>query len=148
MTKENQTPADRAADKLQGEAEAVSKLKGEGYPNGIIKAMAGPICSMLVRFLYQDEVFAEKVLEQKSKLEDCMKAIVKLSTRDKPVVSDLDAYAEAVRFYVPEGKVTMSCRVVMPIEWDDDLLDLGIDDPSDTPTEAIILELPLLGEED
>lgn len=136
----NQTPADRAADKLHKEAEAVSKIQGNGYPNGIIRGMVGPICSMLVKFCYQDEIFAEQVLQKKEKLLDCMKRIVKLSTRDKPVVSDLDAYAEAVRFYVPEGTVTMSCRVVMPAA-DDDLFDFGVDD-EDTGG-AIILDFSL-----
>ena len=137
----NQTAADRAADKLHKEAEAVSKLKGSGYPTGIMKGLVSPICAMLVKFCYQDEIFAEQVLATKEKLQTCMERIVKLSTRDKPVVSDLDAYAEAVRFYVPEGKVTMSCRVVMPVA-DDDLLDLGID--TEDAGEAIILDFSLL----
>ena len=137
----NKTAADRAADKLHKEAEAVSKLKGGGYPTGIMKGLVSPICAMLVKFCYQDEIFAEHVLEKKEGLITCMERIVKLSTRDKPVVSDLDAYAEAVRFYVPEGKVTMSCRVVMPVK-DDDLLDLGID--AEDTGGAIILDFPLL----
>ena len=135
------TYADRAADKLHKEAEAVSKLKGSGYPTGIMRELSGPICSMLVKFCYQDEIFSEQVLQKKEKLQDCLERIVKLSTRGKPVVSDLDAYAEAVRFYVPEGKVTMSCRVVMPVA-DDDLLDLGID--AEDTGGAIILDFPLL----
>ncbi|MBE6586495.1 MAG: hypothetical protein E7645_08295 [Ruminococcaceae bacterium] len=139
----NQTAADRAADKLHKEAEAVSKLKGSGYPIGIMRELSGPICSMLVRFCYQEEDFAQSVLNQKDKLQTCLERIVKLSSREKPVVSDLDAYAEAVRFYIPEGKVTMSCRVVIPVVRDDDLLDLGTvdDDPEDG---AIILELPMI----
>lgn len=139
----NQTAADRAADKLQKEAEAVSKLKGSGYPTGIMRELSGPICYMLVRFCYQEEDFAQAVLNHKDKLQTCLERIVKLSSREKPVVSDLDAYAEAVRFYIPEGKVTMSCRVVIPVERDDDLLDLGTvdDDPEDG---AIILELPMI----
>lgn len=139
---ENKNISERAADKLQKEAEAVSKLKGSGYPNGIMRGLAGPICSMLVKFCYQDELFAEAVEKQDKKFLACMERIVKLSTRENPVVSDLDAYAEAVRFYIPEGKVTMSCRVVMPVK-DDDLFDLGVDDDEDTGG-AIILELPLL----
>lgn len=134
--------ADRAADKLQKEAEAVAKMKGSGYPEGIMKELAGPICSMLVRFCYQEEAFAEAVMAQGKKFSDCMAGIIKLSTREKPVVSDLDAYKEAVRFYIPEGKVTMSCRVVVPVERDDDLFDLGTLD-EEQPGEAIILELPL-----
>lgn len=139
----NQTAADRAADKLHKEAEAVSKIKGSGYPTGIMRELSGPICSMLVRFCYQEEDFAQAVLNHKDKLQTCLERIVKLSSREKPVVSDLDAYAEAVRFYIPEGKVTMSCRVVIPVERDDDLFDLGTvdDDPEDG---AIILELPMI----
>ena len=145
MAKTNQAAADRAADKLHKEAEAVSKLKGSGYPTGIMRELVGPICSMLVRFCYQDEDFAQAVLAKKEMLHACMERIVKLSTREKPVVSDLDAYAEAVRFYIPEGKVTMSCRVVIPVERDDDLLDLGALDGELTGG-ATILELDLLGD--
>lgn len=137
------TAADRAADKLHKEAEAVSKLKGSGYPTGIMRALSGPICSMLVRFCYQEEAFAQAVEKPGKKFQGCMERIVKLSTREKPVVSDLDAYAEAVRFYIPEGKVTMSCRVVIPVERDDDLLDLGALD-EEPQGEAVILEFPLL----
>lgn len=141
----NQTPADRAADKLHKEAEAISKIKGSGYPTGIMRELSGPICSMLVRFCYQEEDFAQAVLNQKDKLQTCLERIVKLSSREKPVVSDLDAYAEAVRFYIPEGKVTMSCRVVIPVARDDDLLDLGALDEEPT-SGATILELDLLGD--
>ena len=138
---ENKNISDRAADKLLGEAEGVSKLKGSGFKQIALRTLAGPICSMLVKFCYQDETFAELVLQKKEKLFDCLTAILKLETKEKPLVSDLDAYAEAVRFYVPEGKVTMSCRVVMPVA-DDDLLDLGID--TEDTGGAIILDFPLL----
>ena len=142
MSEQQQTVADRAADKLQKEAEAAKKVKGNGFPITIMREMAFPISNMLVRFCYQDERFAEAVLKQEKKLYDCLERIVKISTREKPVVSDLDAYAEAVRFYIPEGKVTMSCRVVIKAEIDDDLFDLGVDE--ETEGEAVILELPLL----
>lgn len=145
MNMTSQTSADRAADKLHKEAEAISKIKGSGYPTGIMRELSGPICSMLVRFCYQEEDFAQAVLNQKDKLQTCLERIVKLSSREKPVVSDLDAYAEAVRFYIPEGKVTLSCRVVIPVERDDDLLDLGALDEEPT-SGATILELDLLGD--
>lgn len=138
-----ESKADRAADKLHREAEAVSKMKGSGYPASIMREIAGPICSMLVRFCYQEETFADAVLGKDEKLMDCISGIVKLSTREKPVVSDLEAYKEAVRFYLPDGKVTMSCRVVIPVERDDDLLDLGTCDEEQS-GEAIILELPMM----
>ena len=135
----------RAVDRLHKEAEAVLKIKGTEFQKIALRTLAGPICSMLVRFCYQEEDFARAVLDHKDKLQTCLEKIVKLSTRDKPVVSDLDAYAEAVRFYIPEGKVTMSCRVVIPVERDDDLLDLGALDEEPTGG-ATILELDLLGD--
>ena len=142
MGKEEKTTADRAAEKLQKEAETIKKTKGIGFSVAALRELADPITSMLVRFVYQDDIFAEAANKSDKKLADCIGAIIKLSSREKPVVSDKDAYAEAVRFYIPEGKVTMSCRVVIPIERDDDLFDLGSvdDDPEDG---AIILELQM-----
>jgi hypothetical protein len=136
------TAADRAADKLQKEADAVRKTGGVGFPIIVIRAMVGDVCRMLTRFCYQDERFAQAVLDRKEKLYDCMSTIVKMSSRERPVISDLDTYAEAVRFYIPEGQVTMTCRVVIKAERDDDLFDLGVEDETDG--EAVILELPLL----
>ena len=140
---ENVNISDRAADKLLGEAEAVKTIKGTEFQKIALRTLAGPICSMLVRFCYQEELFAEAVLKKDKKFMDCLAAILKLETKENPLVSDLDAYAEAVRFYIPEGKVTMSCRVVIPVERDDDLLDLGVLD-EEPQGEAVILEFPLL----
>lgn len=140
---ENVNISDRAADKLHKEAEAVSKLKGTDFKQIAIRTLAGPICSMLVKFCYQDEDFAQEIVKTDKKFFDCLLAILKLETKENPLVSDLDAYAEAVRFYIPEGKVTMSCRVVIPVERDDDLLDLGALD-EEPQGEAVILEFPLL----
>ena len=142
MGKEEKTTADRAAEKLQKEAKVIKETRGSEFAKVALRNLADPITAMLVRFVYQEEIFAEAVNKSDKKLVDCIGAIIKLSSREKPVVSDLDAYAEAVRFYIPEGKVTMSCRVVIPVERDDDLFDLGTvdDDPEDG---AIILELPM-----
>lgn len=73
---ENVNISDRAADKLYKEAEAVSKLKGSGYPTGIMRELSGPICSMLVRFCYQEEDFAQAVLDHKDKLQTCLEKIL------------------------------------------------------------------------
>ena len=140
---ENVNISDRAADKLHKEAEEVSKIKGTEFQKIALRTLAGPICSMLVRFCYQEEFFAEAITKTDKKFFDCLLAILKLETKENPLVSDLDAYAEAVRFYIPEGKVTMSCRVVIPVERDDDLLDLGALD-EEPQGEAVILEFPLL----
>ena len=139
------TAADRAANKLHKEAEAVSKLKGMEFKQIALRTLAGPICAMLVRFCYQEDYFAEAITKTDKRFFDCLSTILKLETKENPLVSDLDAYAEAVRFYIPEGKVTMSCRVVIPVERDDDLLDLGSMDEEPTGG-ATILELDLLGD--
>ena len=138
------TAADRAADKLHKEAEAVSKLKGTDFKQIAIRTLAGPICSMLVKFCYQDEDFAQEIVKTDKRFFDCLNAILKLETKENPLVSDLNAYIEAVQFYVPEWKVTMNCRVVKPVK-DDDLLDLGSMDEEPTGG-ATILELDLLGD--
>ena len=143
QTTENLTPADRAADKLREQAERVKKINGGGFTQVALRTLAEPICAMLIKFCYQDEIFAEAVNKKDKTFLDCLNAILKLETKAKPMVSDLDAYAEAVRFYFPDGKVTMSCRVVIPVERDDDLFDLGVED-EEPQGGAIILELPLL----
>ena len=143
MTTNEKTIADLAAEKLQKQAEVAKKMRGSEFRTVALRTMAGPICSMLVRFCYQDDVFAEAVNQKGKDFIDCLGAILKLESKDKPLVSDLDAYAEAVRFYIPEGKVTMSCRVVIPVERDDDLFDLGVED-EEPQGGAIILELPML----
>lgn len=142
MGKEEKTTADRAVEKLQKEADAIKTRTGVGFQHIAMRSLAGPVSSMLVKFCYQDELFAEKVEGTDKKLFDCLAEIIKLTSRDKPMISDLDAYIKAVQFYFPEGKVTMSCRIVIPVERDDDLFDLGVED-EDTEGEAIILELPM-----
>lgn len=142
MGKEEKTTADRAVEKLQKEADAIKKRGGVGFQSVAMRSLAGPISSMLVKFCYQDELFAEKVEGTDKKLFDCLADIIKLTSRDKPMISDLDAYIKAVQFYFPEGKVTMSCRIVIPVERDDDLFDMGVED-EETEGEAIILELPM-----
>lgn len=141
MGKNEKTAADLAAEKLQKEAESIKKIKGTEFTKTALRHLAEPIASMMVRFVYQEDMFAEAVNRDEKKLIDCLSGILKLGSRENPVVSDLDAYIEAVRYYIPEGKVTMSCRVVIPLERDDDLFDLGTED--DPEGGAIILELPM-----
>ena len=142
MGKEEKTTADRAAKKLQKEAETIKKTKGSGFAEVALRELAEPIASMLVRFVYQEEIFAEAVNKSDKKLYDCLEEIMKLESKEKPVISGLDAGNSAVQFYYPEAKVVMSMKIVIPIERDDDLFDLGTidDDPEDG---AIILELPM-----
>ena len=70
------TAADRAADKLHKEAEAVSKLKGTEFKQIALRTLAGPICAMLVRFCYQEDFFAEEITKPDKKFFDRLLAIL------------------------------------------------------------------------
>jgi hypothetical protein len=69
-----------------------------------------------------------------------------MSTRDKPMISDVEAYAKAVKFYLPAGEIVCSFRVNLPEERDDDLLDLEVVSPVPEQSSAIILDVFDVGE--
>ena len=80
---------------------------------------------------------------------ECLKEIALLSSRDKPAISDVEAYATAVKFYFPEAQVSVSFRILLPCEVDDDLLFLDVPALSAETNEngqAMILDLFGTGE--
>ena len=134
---EVKTVSDEAAAKLEAElAEALSAYKGADTVIAIKRALAPAIARMLTKFAYQDEEFATAVARGGTLL-DNVNAIAKDITRDKPALSDVDAYIKAVKFYLPAAEVTVSFRVAMPNELDADLGDINAADES----HAIILDL-------
>ena len=134
--------SDRAADKLSKELERAEKVfKGTTPIQEIKRAIVGPVCKMLTKFCYQDEEFAQAVLRCEKELIDNVAEIVKDVTRSNPSISDVEAYVRAVRFYLPAAEVTVSFRILLPNEYDDDLLDLGAEPKQDTEGQAIILDL-------
>lgn len=137
LENEVKTVSDEAAAKLERElAEALAAYKGDDTGIRIKRALAPAITRMLTKFAYQDAEFATAVVRG-GKLLDNVNAIAKDITRDKPALSDVDAYIKVVKFYLPAAEVTVSFRIALPNELDTDLFDINSADES----HAIILDL-------
>ena len=122
---EEKTVCDRAVDKLREQMEAAKQDKGlKGFEATMVKYLVGPIGNMLMKFCYQNEEFAQAVERFDRPLAELLKEISKMSSRDNPGVSDVEAYAKAVKFYLPAAEVICSFRVNLPEERDEDLFDL------------------------
>ena len=149
MTTEK-TVCERAADKLMREQEKAAKAyeKASGVEMMIRKTLTPEIGRMLIKFCYQDELFAKTVEESQKELIECIKTVALKITRDKPALSDVEAYAEAVKFYFPNAQVSVNFRVVLPNELDDDLLFLDAPEFGEKATDgqAMILDLFDTGE--
>lgn len=138
---EEKNISDLAADRLAKELERAEKaFKGSTPTMEIKRALVGPICKMLTKFCYQDEEFAQAVMRCEKELMDNVTDLVKDVTRSNPSISDVEAYLRAVRFYLPAAEVVVSFRILLPNEYDDDLLDLGAE-PRREDGQAIILDL-------
>jgi hypothetical protein len=143
---EEKNISDLAADKLRNQMDAVLQDKGlKGFEATAVKYLCAPIGNMLVKFCYQNEEFAQAVERFDRPLIDLLKDIAKMSTREKPGVSDVEAYAKAVKFYLPAAEVICSFRVNLPEERDDDLLDL---ESFAEPQQSSAIILDVFGTED
>lgn len=139
---EEKTICDRAADKLREQMEAAKNDKGlKGFETVGVKYLCDPIGNMIIKFCYQNEEFAQAVERFEKPLVELLKEICKMSSRDKPGVSDVEAYAKAVKFYLPAAEVICSFRVNLPEERDDDLLDLESFAEPVAQSSAIILDV-------
>lgn len=144
---EEKNICERAAEKVAAEMEAVKSDKGlKGFEATAVKCLCDPIGKMIMKFCYQNEEFALAVERCERPLIESLREIVKMSTRDKPMVSDVEAYAKAVKFYLPAGEIICSFRVNLPEERDDDLLDLEAVMPVPEQSSAIILDVFDVGE--
>ena len=138
---EEKNICDRASEKLIAQMKAVETDKSlKGFEATAVKYLCEPIGRMLMKFCYQNEEFAQAVERFDRPLIDLLREIANMSTRDKPGVSDVEAYAKAVKFYLPAGEVICSFRVNLPEERDDDLFDLESAVP-EAQSSAIILDL-------
>ncbi len=141
---ENRTISDEAVDKLQSECEECEKsYTGTNTQMRIKKCLYPAIAAMLKKFCYQNEEFAEAVTKSQKTLKDNVDGIGKCITADNAAMSDVEAYAKAVEFYLPHARVTVSFRVTVPCEIDEDLMEL--EEPEES--RAIILDLFGTGEE-
>ena len=149
----NQDIMTQAADKLTVELEEIKKIKpkdARDYENVKLTVLGPPVCEMLLRFVYQSEVFAEAVADCAKTLTDCIKEAGNIITKDNPNVDGTLIYAAAVKFYVPRGEIRCSFRIEVPSEGDDDLFDVNSVVPmptTDGKKKAIVLDLFGTGEE-
>jgi hypothetical protein len=159
MEEKLQNAAELAADKLTKEKaealepsrlEAASKkictekkldAKNKNVLDAMIRmrsSMIEEVCRTLTRFSYQNEEFADEVLKCKRSLSEAVDVILGKVSGDKPSLSDVEAYALAVQFYIPSAQVTVSFRLNIPTEIDEDLFGLGDEEEG---SHAIILDL-------
>lgn len=144
---EEKNICEKAAGKISLEMlDACKDTTLKGFEATAVKYLCEPIGKMTMKFCYQNEEFALAVERCDRPFIELLKEIVKMSTRDKPGVSDVEAYAKAVKFYLPAGEVICSFRVNLPDERDNDLLDLESFEPQDESGGAIILDLFGTGE--
>lgn len=145
---EEKNVSERAADKLLSQMERLKKMyeKASTVENRIKGTLVEPVGQMLVKFCYQDEEFATAIERSERDLTDVIGDIAKHVTRDKPALSDAEAYALAVKCYLPAAEVSVSVRVVLPEELDDDLLFLDVPENTGDEHRAMILDLFDTGE--
>ena len=138
--------AAKDGDDLKKSAESLAKEMKLGTTNknvidSIVKmrtSLIDEVSRMLIRFCYQNEEFANEVCRCERTLSDAVDALMKNISPDKPQFSDVEAYAAAVQFYIPSAQVTVSFRLTIPTEIDDDLLEINDEGEE---SHAIILDL-------
>jgi hypothetical protein len=138
----NTNVADIAADKLSAEMQA-AKDKFAATKNSHIAmiqhALTDPVGNMLIRFCYQDTEVAQAVERSEKTLTEVIIAVAKDISRSNVSLADVEAYARAVKEYLPAAQVNVTFRVLLPNELDDDLA-LVNNAPREKP-QAIILDL-------
>ena len=140
----------KAADKLLCEIEKAKKCfttKGTQLTK-VKHAMVEPVGKMLIKFCYQNDEFAMAVERCDIELHQVIEKVMENITRESPSISDAEAYALAVKCYLPAAEVSVSIRVILPEERDEDLLFLNpeISAASEGDTRAMILDLFDTGE--
>ena len=125
MNETEKTWAEQAQDILEAGLKQAQGGKTGGSRGACERYMAGEICKMLERFCYQSEDFAKAVVDRRGALGECVSGIV--GGHWPKGVSDVEAYAEAVKYYMPGAKVRATFRIDAPVEEDSDLLDLNGD---------------------
>lgn len=135
--------AEIAADKLTAEMqEALNDFSKNqnAHIDVIRKYLTEPVGNMLIRFCYQDNEVAQAVERSEKTLKEVITAITNNISRSNPAISDVEAYAAAVKKYLPAAQVSVNFRVLLPNEFDDDL-SLINDAPKEEKKHAIILDL-------
>lgn len=138
----NTNVADIAADKLSVEMQAAKDKFAAAKNSHIARiqhALTDPVGNMLIRFCYQDTEVAQAVERSEKTLTEVIIAVTKDISSSNVSLSDVEAYARAVKEYLPAAQVNVTFRVLLPNELDDDLA-LVNNAPREKP-QAIILDL-------
>lgn len=125
MNETEKSWAEQAEDILEAGLKQAKNVAQGGGRGACEKYMAGEICKMLERFCYQSEDFARAVVDRRGTLGECVSGIV--GGHWPKGISDVEAYAEAVKYYMPGARVRATFRIDAPVEEDSDLLDLNGD---------------------
>ena len=137
------TVSEIAADKLTAEMQAAKESFSKNtnsHIDTIRKYLTDPVGNMLIRFCYQDSEVAQAVERSDKTLTEVIIEITKDLSRSNPALSDVEAYAAAVKQYLPAAQVNVNFRVLLPNEFDDDLALIN-DVPKEDKKHAIILDL-------
>ncbi len=137
------TVAEIAIDKLSAEIKAAKEAFSKNtnsHMDTIRKYLTDPVGNMLIRFCYQDSEVAQAIIRSEKTLTDVISAITKDLSRSNIALSDVEAYARAVKEYLPAAQVNVTFRVLLPNEFDDDLALIN-DVPKEDKKHAIILDL-------
>ena len=143
MNELTMTSAEIAADKLTAEMKAATETFSKNvnsHIDTIRKYLTEPVGNMLIRFCYQDTEVAQAITRSEKTLTDVITVITKDLSRSNPALSDVEAYAAAVKQYLPAAQVNVTFRVLLPNEFDDDLALIN-DVPDEDKHHAIILDL-------
>lgn len=143
MNEKNMEVAEIAADKLTDEMRAAKESFSKNvnsHINTIRKCLTDPVGNMLIRFCYQDTEVAQAVERSSKTLTEVIVSITNDISKSNPALSDVEAYARAVKEYLPAAQVNVTFRVLLPNEFDDDLALIN-DIPKEEKQHSIILDL-------
>ena len=141
---------DAAVQRLEREADAEAKKTQSDTISRIKRAMAHEVVKQLTAFVLQDDTgeLARAINKDGKCLANCLSECVKGLSMSSPAMSDIDVYTRALQYYLPEGKVRCSFRVVIPQEVDDDLAFLDVMDEPETGGAAQILDFFVGGDDE
>lgn len=93
--------------------EKINKERTNVNKNRHANAVAPFVADTLLVFIDDNEEFAAAVAKNEKTLEDCC---VKVTEGAGSVLSDLEVYKRAVKFYLPDAELKCEMRVVLPDE--------------------------------
>ena len=87
--------------------EAIKKLNNDKYKGSYVM-VTDAVRDALIEFCYQDEEFAQAVVQSDKGLGECIETVLK---GHGSCISDLEVYRKAVEFYFPGATVSMILKI-------------------------------------